>query len=59
MIILAGVERGLSYEAINKMTIGQVVDFCVEYNKRNSKEEEKPKARKATQADIDAFFGGH
>ncbi len=56
MIILAGIDRGLSYEAIQKMTIGQVVDFCIEYNNRQKAE---PKPRKATQADIDAFFGGY
>lgn len=57
MIILAGIERGLSYEAVQKMTIGQVVDFCVEYNQRQKKEN-VPKQKKATQTDIDAFFGG-
>lgn len=39
------------------MTIGQVVDFCVEYNQRQKKEN-VPKQKKATQTDIDAFFGG-
>ena len=48
---------------IRRMQIGQVVDFCAAYNKRAekaermSKGETKPKKRKATQADIDAFFG--
>lgn len=56
MIIMAGVERGLSYEAIQKMTIGQVVDYCIEYNNRNRKKEE-PKTRKATRQDIRDFFG--
>ena len=54
---MAGIERGLSYEAMQDMTIGQVVDFCIEYNNRNT-EKKKPKKRKATQSDIDAFFGG-
>lgn len=46
------------------MELGQIVDYCIEYNKANEKEykdaklqESKPKARKATQADWDAFFG--
>lgn len=42
------------------MTLGQVVDFCIDYNKQyRSAETEKtePKAREATQADWDAFFG--
>ena len=57
MIIMAGVERGLSYESIQRMTIGQVVDFCIEYNERQ-KGDDKPKRRKANQADINSFFGG-
>ena len=56
MIILAGIERGLSYDAIEKMTIGQVVDFCIEYNNRN-KEEKKSDRRKATREDYRLFFG--
>ena len=56
MIVLAGIERGLSYDSLIKMTIGQVVDFCVEYNNRNAKKE-KPAKRKATKADFHNFFG--
>lgn len=56
MIILAGIERGLTYDAIEKMTIGQVVDFCIEYNNRN-KEEKKSDRRKATREDYRLFFG--
>ena len=56
MIIFAGIERGLSYEAIQKMTIGQVVDYCVEYNDRNSEKKEE-KARWATREDVRDFFG--
>ena len=55
MIILAGIERGLSYEAMRHMTIGQVVDFCIEYNNRNNKK--KPDKRKATKSDFHNFFG--
>lgn len=45
------------------MQLGQVVDFVIEYNERHEKaermarEEERATRRKATQADIDAFFG--
>lgn len=50
---------------IRRMQLGQVVDFVVTYNERMSKSEQaaqgrrpsKPARRKATQADIDAFFG--
>lgn len=51
-------------EDIRRMTVGQVVDFCVEYNNRQKRQEERTKReekcgtkRKATQNDIDAFFG--
>ena len=44
------------------MTVGQVVDFVIAYNQRQKKaekEEKKPRSikRKATQNDINAFFG--
>ena len=59
-IILAGIERGLTMSDIKMMTIGEVVDFVIAYNdrvKEAEKEEKKDKKRKATQRDIDAFFG--
>lgn len=47
-----------------KMTLGQVVDFCIAYNERREQAEKKANAneskgrkRKATQADINAWFG--
>lgn len=43
------------------MQLGQVVDFIIAYNERNKDAEEKPKKkpkiRRATQAEIDAFLG--
>lgn len=48
---------------MQEMTLGEVVDYVIDYNERNKEEdeEEKPKKskvlRKATQNDIDAFFG--
>jgi len=49
---------------IKKMQLGQVVDFCIEYNKRQEegekaaeKQERRRTKRKATQSDIDSFFG--
>ena len=59
-IVLAGIERGLSMADIKDMTIGQIVDYVIAYNdrvKEAEKEEKKDKKRKATQRDIDAFFG--
>ena len=63
-IILAGVERGLTISDIRMMTIGQLVDYVISYNQRQKmaekeakKQENKENRRKATQQDIDAFFG--
>ena len=49
---------------IRKMQIGQVVDFCISFNDRQKEAEKKAKReekfghrRKATQNDINAFFG--
>lgn len=46
------------------MQLGQVVDFCIDYNKRQEKAEKQSKweekhgtKRKATQNDINSFFG--
>lgn len=46
------------------MQLGQVVDFCMDFNERQKKaekqekyEEKHGKKRKATQNDINAFFG--
>ena len=47
--------------AVRTMTIGQLVDFCIEYNNRHAQQEqeqEKPQTRWATREEIDAFFGG-
>ena len=49
---------------IRMMTIGQLVDYVISYNQRQKmaekeakKQENKENRRKATQQDIDAFFG--
>ena len=42
------------------MQVGQVVDFVISYNERNKqaeKESKKEKKRRASQGDINAFFG--
>lgn len=57
-------DRGLTMADMRQMQIGQVVDFCIEYNEREKKaqkaQERREKGlerRKASQADFDAFFG--
>lgn len=45
---------------IRRMQVGQVVDFVITYNERNKKaekEEKKNRKRRASQKDINAFFG--
>lgn len=49
---------------IRKMQIGQLVDFCIDYNERQKKaeeaaekEEKQETRRKANQNDINAYFG--
>lgn len=49
---------------IRGMQIGQIVDFCISYNERKEKAERKAERerktgarRRATQQDINAFFG--
>ena len=63
-IILAGLERGLTMSDIRRMQLGQVVDFCINYNERQREAEKAQKhaekhgiKRKASQNDINAFFG--
>ena len=63
-IILAGIERGLMMSDIRRMQLGQVVDFVVAYNDRQKAAEKAQKRaekygnkRKASQNDINAFFG--
>jgi hypothetical protein len=55
-----GQSYGLSFEAMRKMSVGSITDYCIEganQRKKAEKEEKKPKRRKATQADWDSFFG--
>lgn len=45
---------------MRRMDIGQIVDYCIEFNEAHEIKDEKQKAdtrRAATQADWDAFFG--
>ena len=63
-IILAGIERGLTMSDIRRMQLGQLVDFVITYNERQERSEKaqkqaekRAKKRKATQNDINSFFG--
>ncbi len=49
---------------MNMMTLGQVVDFIITYNERQKRaeraqkrEEKRGRKRRATQKDINSFFG--
>lgn len=49
---------------MRRMQLGQVVDFCIAYNERQAEAEKRQERaerragrRKATQNDINAFFG--
>ena len=49
---------------IRRSQIGQLVDFCIDYNERQEeinkkaeREHKKGKKRRGTQGDINAFFG--
>lgn len=64
MVTIAGVDRGLTTDAVKEMELGQLVDYVTEYNHMHDYEESgtkpeksKPKRRMATQADWDAFLG--
>lgn len=60
---MAAIERGLTMSDIRKMRLGEVVDYCYAYNERQENAEKeaenkkRPQKRKATQSDINAFFG--
>jgi len=63
-LLLAGLERGLTVTDMRRMTVGQLVDFCISYNerqkdaeKRAERDEKRGRRRKANQNDINAFFG--
>lgn len=47
--------RGLSLLMFDKMTPGQIVDYCIEYNNVVNSEESDKEERTAGQADFDSF----
>lgn len=68
-VTIGATARGLSIEAIKEMELGQIVDYCLEWNKANEVDEDpeagknkktktqKRRKRKANQADWDALLG--
>lgn len=59
--MISAQRRGVSYDMIQRMTLGQLVDYCTEYDnqeKKANQKADKPTRKRASQADIDAFFGG-
>ena len=45
---------------IRRMQIGQLVDFCIDFNERQKRADRETSGntkRRATQADINAYFG--
>lgn len=60
-ILAAGLSRGLRMEDSYQMDLGMWIDFIIEFNNMQylaDKElhgSDKPRVRKATQADFDAF----
>ena len=64
-VIMAGLERGLTMQDIKNMQIGHVVDFTVDYNRRQKDAEEKAERkskakhyRLATKDEVSAWTKG-
>lgn len=60
-VLITGQSNGLTFDAMMNLTVGSIVDYCIEnQNQRIRAEKEDKKGgrkRKATQAEYDAFFG--
>jgi hypothetical protein len=50
--MVGATQRGLTIDDIKEMDIGDIVDYCIEYNNMMSVDSE-PSVRQATQADFD------
>lgn len=64
-VILAGLERGLGIQDIKRMTLGQVVDFTIDYNRRQKDAEERTERKQntkhyrlASKDEVDAWLKG-
>lgn len=58
--MIAGSARGLDFQAMTRMSLGQIVDYCVEYDnqtKRSEKRKDEPEVRKASRGDFSSIFG--
>ena len=62
---MAGLERGLTMQDIRNMQIGHVVDFTVDYNRRQKEAEDKAERqskakhyRLASKNEVDAWLKG-
>ena len=53
-MMVGAVMRGLSIDAFENMSPGQIVDYCIQYN-NTINEEKEDKERMATQEDFDRF----
>lgn len=64
-IIMAGMERGLTMQDIRNMSLGRVVDFVIDFNRRQKDAEEKAERkskakhyRLASKNEVDAWLKG-
>ncbi|MGI5949733.1 hypothetical protein [Peptoniphilus sp.] len=49
------ISRGLNLSDFEKMTVGQVVDYCIEYNNIHTETKKENGVRKARQEDFNNF----
>lgn len=55
-----GQSYGLSFDAMRKMSVGSITDYCIEAANQRTKAEkkkDKPTKRRANQADWDSLLG--
>lgn len=64
-IILSALERGLTMQDIKRMSLGHVVDFVIDYNRRQKNAEERAERqskakhyRLASKDEVDAWLKG-
>ena len=58
--MIAGTYRGLDFQAMRSMQLGQIIDYCVEYDNQKKKAEKKtdePEIRKARKGDFARLLG--